>query len=290
MRDDIWENMISRNSHSAPVLNAMQPAAAYRDGEGETAAAWRDVAFDVDLDAAVARDTWPLPYPGMRENYYQGQDFSYWASGLDDLGRMLRACRDAGLAVKRYLDFGCSSGRVLRHMAVQHPEVASHGCDSDKHYVEWVLRFLPASIVAFQNHSIPTLPLADASIDLVSAFSVFTHIEAFETAWLMELRRILRPGGIAYLTVHTDRTWRELDDSIVLLDLLKTHPDFAALDRSGPMPRDPLVFRFDAGRSYTSHVLVSADRIRTVWGRFFEVLAILPKHSFDQDVAVLRRR
>ena len=45
----------------------------------------------------------------------------------------------------------------------------------------------PASFCAvFQNHSIPTLPLPDASIDLITAFSVFTHMEGMETAWLME--------------------------------------------------------------------------------------------------------
>lgn len=38
------------------------------------------------------------------------------------------------------------------------------------------------------------LPLPDASVDLISAFSVFEHIEE-DAFWAAELDRILRPGG-----------------------------------------------------------------------------------------------
>jgi hypothetical protein len=42
----------------------------------------------------------------------------------------------------------------------------------------------------------------------VTAFSVFTHINEPEIAWLLELRRILKIGGIACNSVHDEATWQ----------------------------------------------------------------------------------
>jgi len=100
-----------------------------------------------------------------------------------------------GVDVRSYLDFGCATGRVIRHFGAAEPQIKTYGCDINRMHVDWCAKYLPENITVFQNHSIPTLSLPDNSIDMVSAFSVFTHIEAFETSWLMELRRILRPGG-----------------------------------------------------------------------------------------------
>jgi hypothetical protein len=59
---------------------------------------------------------------------------------------------------------------------------------------------------------------------MISAYSVFTHIEAMETTWLMELRRVLRKGGIAWITVHTEGTLADMT------------PDWPLLRRSFPSP------------------------------------------------------
>jgi SAM-dependent methyltransferase len=49
----------------------------------------------------------------------------------------------------------------------------------------------------------PPLPFEDASFDLVYSISVFTHLdEEMQDAWLNELKRVLRPGGILIITVH----------------------------------------------------------------------------------------
>ena len=128
----------------------------------------------------------------------------------------------------RYFELGCASGRVVRHLAY-HTAAQVWCCDINKRHTEWIRLFLPERINVFHSSAIPNLPLEDNSIDVATAFSVFTHIDDFETAWLLELRRILRPGGLAYLTVSTDHTWEQYkhgwikDQLIPLADKITEH-------------------------------------------------------------------
>ena len=49
----------------------------------------------------------------------------------------------------------------------------------------------------------PHLPFEDRYFDLIYCGSVFTHIDHdLADAWLLELKRIIRPGGRVYITVH----------------------------------------------------------------------------------------
>ncbi len=68
-------------------------------------------------------------------------------------------------------------------------------CDINRRHVDWCNLHLPRSIRVFQNTSLPLIPLPEGAVDLVSAFSVFSHIEAFDTTWLMEIRRVLAPAA-----------------------------------------------------------------------------------------------
>jgi len=45
------------------------------------------------------------------------------------------------------------------------------------------------------------LPFEDSSFDLVYCGSVFTHVSDLADAWFLELRRILRKGGYAYINL-----------------------------------------------------------------------------------------
>ena len=285
--DGIWEDFVSLNSRGDHRFEVLGPAAQYR--EGDTHTDWSEVQFHVDLDAAALADTLPLPVTKDREGYYGPHHFSYWASGLRDLSNMTFACDRLGVTVRDFLDIGCSSGRVIRHSALQHPEIRTFGCDINAAHVAWVAQHLPNDIMIFQNSSVPTLPIPDASMDLVSAFSVFTHIEAFETAWLMEIRRILRPGGLAWITVHTEKTWDDMTESWPLYNALKNHPEFTKIPAGSPMPRDRMVFRWRADRSYSSNVFYSYDYIHKYWSRYLDIVETHRRLPVFQDVLVMRK-
>ena len=158
------------------------------------------------LRAALARDALPVPAAADRERYFDGDDLAYWLSGYGDF---LLLAELAELGGRRVLDFGSSSGRVLRHLHT-YAGAEVTGVDIGVQAVAWARHHLPFPVV--QGTVLPTLPFADASFDVIFAGSVFTHIDQGEEAWLAELRRVLKPDGVALVTFHPERLWGEMRD------------------------------------------------------------------------------
>lgn len=116
---------------------------------------------------------------------------------------------DAGIALRAgatVLDFGCSSGRVLRPIAAWRPDLVCLGCDPNADAIAWAQATLPMARW-FRSPLRPPLDLGDASVDLAYAISIWSHFSA-EAAeiWLQEMHRIVRPGGHLLLTVHGANT------------------------------------------------------------------------------------
>jgi SAM-dependent methyltransferase len=105
-------------------------------------------------------------------------------------------------AQRAALDFGCSSGRVVRVLKAALPGVAWHGCDPNSAAIRWASENLPGIDFRVSGQE-PPLPLGDASLDFVYAISIWSHFaEAAALRWLDEMRRIVRPGGLLVLTVQ----------------------------------------------------------------------------------------
>jgi SAM-dependent methyltransferase len=239
---------------------------------------------DLDFSALMRRDPAPLPECSNREDYFGDNHLAYWLSGYRDYRKTLAALPD-GLVGGRYFDFGGSTGRVFRHFAFQSDAWDVWSSDFKINSVEWNLRHFPTTIKTLLNTSSPSLPLPDGYFDLVTAFSVFTHINEPEIAWLLELRRILKVGGIACISIHDEATWQDrppkLQDAII-----RFRPEIANLPA---FPEQKTVVTFREDDPYNCHVFHSREHIERVWGRFFEICAVKPLYLDAQALVVCRR-
>lgn len=127
------------------------------------------------------------------------------AGGLYEADLIVEVLARAGSSlgeVGSALDFGCSSGRVLRALHAAHPEIRWHGCDPNEPAISWAREHLPG-VEIFLSANQPPLPLPDASLDLVYAISIWSHFApGLGLEWFAEMRRLLRPGGLLMLTTH----------------------------------------------------------------------------------------
>ena len=99
-----------------------------------------------------------------------------------------------------WLDFGCSSGRLVRVLAAA--DVDWHGCDPLPGAIEWAREHFPE--IRFEHSpEYPPLPYADGAFRNLVAISIWSHFsESASLRWLEEMRRIVMPGGRLLLTAH----------------------------------------------------------------------------------------
>lgn len=102
----------------------------------------------------------------------------------------------------KVLDFGASSGRVIRVLHAYRPDIEAHACDVNENAVNWARKEL--SGISFDVSPLrPPLPYGNESFDMAFAISIWSHLnEATADAWLDEMHRILKTDGVLLFTVH----------------------------------------------------------------------------------------
>lgn len=105
--------------------------------------------------------------------------------------------------LRSILDLGCGTGRLLLGWWLADPRRTIRGYDIDASLVDWSREHLPSPIEVSQSALEPPLEWPEGSFDLIQCVSVFTHLSApLQRAWIRELHRLLRPGGVLLLTLH----------------------------------------------------------------------------------------
>lgn len=105
---------------------------------------------------------------------------------------------------KTILDWGCGPGRVIRNMPELMPDFDIYGADYNEKYIDWNKQHIQ-NVKFYKNNLTPPLPFKEESFDIIYAISVFTHLsEENHFAWSQELLRVLKKGGIIFLTLHGD--------------------------------------------------------------------------------------
>ena len=122
----------------------------------------------------------------------------------------------------------------------------------------------------------------------MTAFSVFSHIEAFDQAWILEIRRILRPGGLFILTANVDN-WQDVNDKWPVYRAAASHKTFKLEMLGKPLDRPRQVFRWNNEGSYSSVVFLRSDYVHRQWGILMDVVALEPYFTQFQTGVVLRK-
>jgi SAM-dependent methyltransferase len=125
-------------------------------------------------------------------------------SGLLTIEELLRSA-GASPPLRRILDFGCGTGRLLAGWHFDDRSRTLVGVDVSEDLIRWNRENL-AGLAAWQVAGArPPLPIPDGRFDFIQIVSVFTHLpRERQAAWLAEIRRLLAPGGVVLVTLHGD--------------------------------------------------------------------------------------
>ena len=241
----------------------------------------------VDL---IRSDDMPIPAIEDRENYYGDRHLEYWISGYVDYCKIEPYLRSTGELV-RYLDFGGSTGRVSRHVT-RDPGREVWLCDINVNWIAWIDQFFNRPIRAFQNRIQPALPIEDRTFDLISAFSVFTHLDQDEMPWLLELRRILRPGGYLYLTVLDENVWDRLKGPSwewLFKSLSRGRNDEFLAERCRSPLSERVVLEYSSAEAYNINTFLPRSYLEKKWGALFSEIKFINDYHNYQTVVVLKK-
>ncbi|MEB3049491.1 class I SAM-dependent methyltransferase [Mycolicibacter sp. MYC123] len=239
----------------------------------------------------------PLPPLSLRRIAGGAPEAMYLLTGLQDAELFLTAFAPHALPGKiRALDFGCGSGRILRFFrALANYEVT--GCDIHPDLVKWCADNMSGGDTVAAG-VMPPLPFVDSHFDLVYAKSVFSHLSRQSSdAWIGELARVTKPGGIALITVMGYAT---IDMLVRLEDRRKVFG--LSLDEVTYLQTNlendlfwqkqldaDSIERVQAGEDY-GNAFIHPKFIETRWDAF-DLVKILPGHmSGFQDLAILKRK
>ncbi len=146
----------------------------------------------------------PLPPDYLLYESYQLHYRKYYLGGIESARWLTdHLSRHITLENRKILDWGCGPGRLIRHL----PQYTGEGCefyatDYNRKSIAWCKKHLPG-IHFHVNSTEASLPYPDHFFDIIYGYSVLTHLSGEkQNQWYTELLRILKPGGILFVTTQ----------------------------------------------------------------------------------------
>jgi SAM-dependent methyltransferase len=236
------------------------------------------------LDAS--KETDPLP---QGENIYRviaTQETSLYRLGgatvANRINNYLKRSQGKSVAnIGPVLDWGSGCARVSRYLRKLGCDDL-FGVDVDSANVDWCnanVPWLSAKHIALS----PPIPYEDNSFELVIGISIFTHLrESSQFEWLSEIHRILRPGGLAVVTVMRDGQIALQGGTAASIEKLLSD-GFIMEDNNDQLKLG------EGDENYYVNVYHSTDYIYRNWQGDLEVVDIVPFLGAHQDAVVLKK-
>ena len=149
-------------------------------------------------------------YYGFKDGKYH--DDLYLKTGLNDTTSLRKILTEDGFEFSNTvaMEFGCSGGRLIRHFEEEAHHGEFWGVDLHSAAIHWAQAHMSPPFHFCTTSTVPHLPFESNYFDLIFAGSVWTHIGELDDAWLLEMRRILKPGGRLYVTISDENTLAEV--------------------------------------------------------------------------------
>ncbi len=213
---------------------------------------------------------------------YKTQRRVFLSTGMNAMADFLRAAEGGGLDLKRAtaaLELGCGGGRLIRHLrGIEGLQLT--GSDVIQENVNWCRQNLDG--IEFRRNGLqpPLAFAADESYDFIFAYSVFTHVPMeWQRPWMAEFARILKPGGVATVTVLGPE----------MAEKMMSPEEFAEFEAKGEFTMGPDHPRVSA----SSRIIGSWDVFMTnerVVETYAPELEVVSHSTGTQSIVTLRRR
>lgn len=224
----------------------------------------------------------------VRSQEFFAGDFYHCDAIVESLGNG-RLAIEPGEA---YLDFGCSSGRIVRNMRAAYLRSHWYGCDPQPNSIKWANANIPG-VTFFVSPLAPPMNIESAAFAGVFAISIWSHFgREAALKWFAEMKRIVRPGGWLFFSAAGPNAVRHMQRQ-GLWNAEKAADILWDLDASGFHYEDVFGERGDWGipnndwgLAYLTPSWIASELIGKDWAlRDFKPGRI----SDDQDIYLLER-
>lgn len=221
----------------------------------------------------------PIPPPHLMYQVVAHTDWKYFLQSGEDSMRLFAEAADrhggSFRNARRILDLGVGCGRIARH-AAKFTDAEMFGTDYNPRLVRWCAKNLRGQYSL--NRLEPPLDFPTAHFDIAYLYSVFTHLRRpTQDAWLAELARVIRPGGVALVTFHDE-----------------IHPSLPSIGLStADVAARGFIVHHDAAEGSNFMATFQSTAVFVEQARaHFDVLEIVDsgKSGLGQALGVLRRR